>query len=77
LLTVSLGFQVFVTVATRANNHSDDVSTTLFYTESPFAAFNSGNGILLSDSPGSSIAIATSDLRNSLMWIETVTFGDA
>jgi hypothetical protein len=76
LLTVGLGLQVFMAVSARGNEHPHNVSTTIDI-ESPFAIFDSDNGILLGDFPCSSIVVAASDVGDSLMWIETVALGDA
>jgi len=61
LLPIGLGLQIFMAISTRGNDHPYGISASVDI-EAPFTFFNSDDGVLLCDSPRSSIAITASDV---------------
>src|SRR5207244_3529266 len=76
LLAVVLGLQVLVTVLARGHDHVHS-ATAPADEERPFVAVDPGDGVLLCELPRSSVAVATSDMRDALVRVHAVTLVDA
>lgn len=76
MLAVVLGLQVLVSEPICGHDHVHRQAATLDV-EAPFAVFDPGNGLLLRDLPGRSVAVSTADVRDPLVRVRAVALVDA
>jgi hypothetical protein len=76
LLTIVLCLQIFVSELADGHNHVGSATATA-RKELPLPTLNPRDRRLLSQFPGTTIAIATTDMSNAFVGICTITFVDA